>query len=563
MARLDDELRRLTRQAKGRPRDAALQAKLGALNEQKNAFVEAIICYTNCVGINSQDLAAWSRLGFCFMRLFKLKEAIETFDFVLQMDDRHLDSIYGRALCLENLGDPVAASAAMERAVDIAPDNPNIYPFRAYLRASHGGDPRHTLDGFRDWATRFADPLTHAAPALDGDATPGRRLRVGYVSGDLRDHAVAYFVEPVFAGHDRAGFEISAFVTGPPDHVTARIRAHVDHWHDVSTMSDANLAGLIRRRGIDILIDLSGHTMGNRLLAFARRPAPVQATWLGFMYTTGMQAMDYRITDFAVDPPGKTEAGHSETLFRMRGMACYSPPPDAPLGLRSPMEAGGRPVFASLNNLKKVTDEMLRVWLRVLEAVPDAILILIGYERTQEEAIAQQKDRLAAAGLPLERLCILPRLALDGFMQLGLKADVALDTYPISGGTTTLHSLWMGLPVVALKGQQAFASSSAATLLGVGCGDLIAADEDAYVALAAGLVRDPQRLAGFRAAIRDKMRQSGLMNYAAFVTDLENAYRLMWLNHVHGEKRYLQTGCDVAAAIALCEQEAEQAALAA
>jgi predicted O-linked N-acetylglucosamine transferase (SPINDLY family) len=337
--------------------------------------------------------------------------------------------------------------------------------------------------------------------------------------------------------------------------VTARIRANVDHWHDVSTMSETNLAGLIRRCGIDILIDLSGHTMGNRLLAFARRPAPVQVTWLGFMYTTGMQAMDYRITDISVDPPGKNEAAHSETLFRMHGMACYSPPPDSPFAIRPPMETAGRPAFISLNNLKKVTDEMLRVWRRVLDGVPQAILILIGYERTQEEAIAQQRGRLVAAGLPLDRLCILPRLALDGFMQLGLQADVALDTFPISGGTTTLHSLWMGLPVVTLKGDQAFASSTAATLEAVDCHEFIASDEDAYVALAVALARDAERLAGFRGWIRDQMRASCLMNYTAFVRDLEEAYRLMWLNHVLGEKRYLHTGFDIDAAVLQCEDE--------
>jgi predicted O-linked N-acetylglucosamine transferase (SPINDLY family) len=325
-------------------------------------------------------------------------------------------------------------------------------------------------------------------------------------------------------------------------------------------MKDEALAGLIRRQKIDILIDLSGHSMGNRLYAFARRPAPVQATWLGFLYTTGMEAMDYRITDYGIDPGSDSEAGHIESLFRMKSMACYLPPPDTPLSLETPMVAAGRPVFASLNNLKKVTDEMLAIWRRVLEAVPDGILILIGYERTQEDAIAQQRDRLEAAGLPLDRLCILPRLALDGFMQLGLKADVALDTFPISGGTTTLHSLWMGLPVVALAGEQSFESASAATLRGLGCDEFIAASADAYVELAVALARDPQRLGEFRGRIRATMQASALMDYDGFVRDLEAAYRLMWLNHVVGEQRYLDTSHDVAQAIADCSEAVALAA---
>ncbi|MBL8384830.1 MAG: glycosyltransferase [Burkholderiales bacterium] len=539
--------------------DARAHARQGAAHEKNNEFVEAIACYGSAIAANQHDLNSWARVGYCMMRLFKLKEALDTFDFVLAIDPRHVDAMYGRAACLESLGDHVAALAAADAVVAAAPDNPTVYPFRAYLRATHGRDPAQTLAGFRDWGRRFADPLTRAAPPPGNDPAPGRRLRIGYVSADLRDHAVAYFVLPVFARHDRRRFEVSVFSAGPADRVTARLRAGVDHWHEVGAMNDAQLAGLIRRRGIDVLIDLSGHSMGNRLLAFARRPAPVQATWLGFLYTTGMEAMDYRITDFDVDPPGRNEAAHSETLFRMRSMACYSPPPDAPLALRPPMEAGGRVTFASLNNLKKVTDEVLRLWKRVLDAVPGSILILIGYERTQEEAIAQQRPRLEAAGLPLDRLCILPRLPLDGFMQLGMKADIALDTFPISGGTTTLHSLWMGLPVVALGGGQAFTSSSAATLHGVGCADLIAADPDDYVARAAALARDPERLAAFRASIRPRMQKSIVMDYDGFVRDLEDAYRLMWLNYVLGEKRYLQTGYDVAAAIAECAAPAEAA----
>ncbi len=554
MSRLDDDLDRLLKQAKTRPDDPALLARLGATYEQRNEFIDALGCYSRLVAANPRNLDAWARQGFCFMRLFKLKPAIETFDFVLQMDARHLDAIYGKSICLETMGSHEAAIALMEQAIAIAPDNPNTYPFRAYLLGTYGGDPAKTLAAFRDWGKRFADPLTRAAPALQLDRTPGRKLRVGYVSADLRDHAVAYFVEPVFACHDRKKFDVCVFATGPADHVTARIRRNVDQWFDVTAMTDEQLAGLIRRQKIDILIDLSGHTMGNRLLAFARRPAPVQATWLGFMYTTGMAAMDYRITDASMDPPGKTEGGHCESLFRMRGMACYQPPPDTPLALRPPMEEGGRPTFASLNNLKKVTDQMLRLWRRVLDRVPDSILILIGYERTQEEAVEQQRERLLAAGLPLDRICLLPRLALDGFMQLGLKADIALDTFPISGGTTTMHSLWMGLPVVTVAGDQAFESATASTLRGLQLDELIAADEDAYVELAAALANDPRRLAAFRSDIRDRMGRLPLMNHQLFVSDLEASYRLMWLNHVCGEKRYLWSTGDVAAAIAACEE---------
>jgi predicted O-linked N-acetylglucosamine transferase (SPINDLY family) len=551
MSRLDEERDRVRQLVERNPADLGLKARLGAIHEQRNEFMDAIGCYSAVVAVDMHNLDVWSRLGFCFMRLFKLDEALETFGFVLGMNPDHLDSLYGRAVCLENKGDHAQALEVIEHAVKVAPDNPNLYPFRAYLIATHGKDPVRTREAFCDWGRRFADPLTAKAPRLINNRNPGRKLRIGYVSADLRDHAVAYFVEPVFEHHDHKNFEIHVFATGPADRVTARIRRHVDQWADVTSMNDEQVASLIRRRGIDILIDLSGHTMGNRLLAFARRPAPVQATWLGFMYTTGMQAMDYRITDFGVDPVGSNEGAHSETLFRLAGgMAVYQPPPDTPLAEVPPMLETGRPVFASLNNLKKVTDPVLRLWKRVMDEVPDAILLLIGYERTQEEAIAQQRGRLEAAGLPLDRLCILPRLALDGFMQLGTKADVALDTFPLSGGTTTLHSLWMGLPVVSMGGGQAFESASASTLAGVGLPELIAADEDAYVKKAVELVRNPEYLTNFRRTIRDTMKKCPMMGYERFTRDLEAAYRLMWLNHVAGEKRYLDTTVSVEQALA-------------
>jgi predicted O-linked N-acetylglucosamine transferase (SPINDLY family) len=328
------------------------------------------------------------------------------------------------------------------------------------------------------------------------------------------------------------------------------MQPNVDAWFDISGVSDDDACALVRHQKIDVLIDLSGHTIGNRLMMFARRAAPVQLTWLGFMYTTGLKAMDYRITDAILDPPGVSEHGHSEQLFRVKRCGIYLPPPDTPLACEPPMLAKGRVTFASLNNLKKVTDRMLGVWRRILEQVPDSILMVIGSERTQEEAIAQQRSRLEAAGLPLDRLCILPRMPLDAFMQLGNVIDVALDTAPLSGGTTTLHSLWMGLPIVCMSSDQAFANSTASALRALGIAETVAANEEEYIAAAVKLARAPDMLANFRAGIRSHMQASYLMDYDGFVADMEAAYRLMWLNYLRGQTCYLDTATPVGAALA-------------
>jgi predicted O-linked N-acetylglucosamine transferase (SPINDLY family) len=548
MSNLEAEIGKQEKLVAKHPGDASHWFMLGRLRRRNNQFTEAIVSFTRCVALDPEHLEAWSLMGFSFLDLFKMKEALECFVFILQMQPSRAEAVFGCALAQEMLGNHADAMEFIDHAVALEPTNPKLYPLRAYLHATYGRDPAVTLAYFRDWAERFADPLTDVAPPLPVDRTPGRKLRIGYVSADLRNHSVAYFVEPIFARHDRSKVHVSIFSSGAVDAITDRIRATVDQWFDISVMSDDAAWALMRRQKIDVLIDLSGHTVGNRLMVFARRAAPVQVTWLGFMYTTGMRAMDYRITDAIADPPGLSEHGHSEQLFRVKRMAVYQPP-EAALHAAPPMLAKGRVTFASLNNLKKVTDAMLLTWGRILAQVPDAILILICSERTQEEAIAQQRPRLEAACLPLDRLCILPRLSLDGFMQMGGIADIALDTAPLSGGTTTLHSLWMGLPVVCRSADQSFANSSAATVQALGYPELATSSEDEYVATAVALAQSPERLAQFRDGVRPRMQASYLMDYDGFVADMEDAYRLMWLNYLRGETVYLDTSHDIAGAI--------------
>jgi predicted O-linked N-acetylglucosamine transferase (SPINDLY family) len=371
-------------------------------------------------------------------------------------------------------------------------------------------------------------------------------LRVGYVSGDLREHSVAFFMEPVFAHHS-AAVEVFVYSTGARDAITERIARHVPHWFDVRALGDDALLALIRKHRIDVLVDLSGHTEGQRLFVFARRAAPVQVTWLGFMHPLGMTAMDYRLTDWGCDPAGN-EAHHSETLFRLECMASYAPP-DAPLLAEPPMLRSGHPTLVSLNNSKKITDEMLLLWGRILEARPDAQLLLMVQERSASDAQSQMQPRMARLGLPLDRIHVSAQLPLAEFMQLGSIADVALDTSPVSGGTTTLHALWMGLPLVTLDAQEASASSSARTLQGMGYGDWVASDAEGYLVRVLALIDSPEALRQHRATARERLRGSALMDYAGRTAELERAFRLLWLNHLSGEKRYLHSAHDVADAV--------------
>jgi predicted O-linked N-acetylglucosamine transferase (SPINDLY family) len=536
---------------KKEPEVAGHWFRMGRLQRLNSQFRESIIALSRCVALEPNNLEAWCLMGFSFLDLFKMKEALECFVFALNAEPTRAEAVFGCALTQEMLGNHADALEFIDHAVALEPDNQRFYPLRAYLHATYTRDAAKSLPYFREWAERFADPYTYAAKEPVVDRTPGRKLRIGYVSGDLRNHSVAFFVEPIFARHNRDNVHVSAFSTGAADAVTKRIRSTVDAWFDISTMSDDAICSLIRRQKIDVLIDLSGHTVGNRLMVFARRAAPVQLTWLGFMYTTGLAAMNYRITDAIADPPGVSEDGHSELLFRVKRMAIYQPPP-AQLYLEPPVNRRGKVIFGSLNHLKKVTDHMLGVWKRILDEVPESILLVIASEMSQEEAIAGQRPRLEAAGLSMDRLCILPRMGLDSFMDLGKHIDIALDTAPLSGGTTTLHSLWMGLPVVCMKAGQGFANSSAATVSALGMPELASDDEEGYIRAAVSLANSPEKLAEFRAGIRPRMEQSYLMDYAGFVADMDAAFRLMWLNYLYGEAVYLDTNHDVQAAVAEC-----------
>jgi protein O-GlcNAc transferase len=519
--------------------------------ENDGNFVGALAAYGACIAQNPADLRAWTRVGMIFVRLLKWQQAAENFEFVVDQQADNAEALHGLAIALYHLGNHARARELADRAAAVAPKDWRIHASRAYIHATTQSDPAATLAAYRDWGRRFADPLTAAArplPKLDAQQRdPQRRLRIGYVSGDLREHSVAFFMEPVFANHSKA-VEIFVYSTGARDAITDRIAAHVPNWFDVRKHDDNALLALIRKHRIDVLVDLSGHTEGQRLFVFARRAAPVQATWLGFMHPLGMKAMDYRLTDWGCDPQGN-EAHHSETLFRLECMASYAPP-DAPLLTEPPMLRNGFPTLVSLNNSKKITDEMLSLWGRILAARPDAQLLLMVQERSAADAQSQMQPRLARLGLPIDRIHISPQLPLAEFMQLGCIADVALDTSPVSGGTTTLHALWMGLPLVTLDAQESSASSSARTLQGMGYGAWVAQNADEYIAHVLALLDSPDRLREHRSTVRDRMRANALMDYAGRTAELETAYRLMWINHVTGSKRYLHLRHDLQEAYA-------------
>jgi predicted O-linked N-acetylglucosamine transferase (SPINDLY family) len=522
---------------KGTPQSSQLSAeRLEAEKHlQASRYFEALAIFQNLIVKDPYDEQAWGGVGMVMVRTLQYEQATETFRFVLSLNSSNAIAHYGLSMSLLAMGDKVGACEAADVASRLAPNDWTIQRGRAITHAAAGAPPEKILEYFCSWGKKFADPLSLQAkpfPKLSKEQKdPKRILKIGYVSGDLRNHSVAFFIEPIFKHHNPENVDVHVYSTGQRDSVTEKLAQYVPHWFDVHELSDQALFNLIRQHKIDVLIDLSGHTVGNRMRLFAMRPAPVQCTWLGYHYPLGMKAIEYRLVDPILSPTG-TERYYNEHLFRLQCAGTYTPYPGVPLAIEPPMMTNGYPTLISLNSSTKVTDKMLQLWKRIMENHPDCQLIIMTNEIDQDKAVAHMMPRIQKNGLDSNRVFASKRLPLQQFMELGTIADIQLDTSPISGGTTTFHALWMGLPVVGLQGDDATSNSTSCILRHFGYLDWITASEEAYVFKVLELLNDSQSLKQHRHTVREVMSSNALMQYSERTKEMENAYRLMWFNYL-------------------------------
>jgi predicted O-linked N-acetylglucosamine transferase (SPINDLY family) len=348
------------------------------------------------------------------------------------------------------------------------------------------------------------------------------------VSSHFFAHAVNYFSEPILAAHDHDRFEVFCYAQiEREDDATARLRACADQWRDISKLDHAQAAELARDDGIDILVDLAGHIGNHHLLLFARKPAPVQVTYLGYQNTTGMAAMDYRLTDAWADPPGMTDAFYTEKLVRLpRSFFCYQPSTDMPPVNPLPALTSGRITFGSFNNFAKVTPRVLAAWAALLERVPRSRLIILA------DTASSLADDLACAfgrhGISPDRFELAGRRPRPEYLELLGQVDIALDPFPFNGHTTTCDALWQGVPVITLAGRTYAARFGSSAHANLDLCDLVAGSPEEYFEIAARLAGDVPRLVELRAGLRERMRASPLLDFAGFTRNLEAAYRQMW-----------------------------------
>ncbi len=422
-----------------------------------------------------------------------------------------------------------AAAQSFRSALAAEPDDARAFSNLLFcLQNDHTISNEALYAEHRRFALRFEAPLKAAWPKHTNLRAPDRKLRIGYVSADLREHPVALFLEPLLMHCDRDAFELCFYSNHPQvDTVTQRLMGYADEWTSCFYMTDAELAAKITADRIDILVDLSSHTAGHRLLTFARKPAPIQVTYIGYGGTTGLDAMDYRITDAWLDPEGVTDAFHSEKLVRLNcGAGAFQGSPDAPPIAPLPALNGQGITLACLNNPRKIRPPAVALWAKILHARPDARLVLGSTSDAglRDTLLAQ----FVAAGIDASRIVFQPWMAMPEYLASHANIDVALDPFPYNGGTTSFHSLWMGVPIVTLAGDRTMSRVGACVLGATGLDDWIAESPEQYVNIVLRKLEDLPALNALRMSLRDRVGADDRNSSKNVTQALEDAYRRMW-----------------------------------
>jgi predicted O-linked N-acetylglucosamine transferase (SPINDLY family) len=526
--RYAEAVERIRRAIRVEPRVAQYHNSLGLALMATGEFDAAAAACRRAIELRPDYALAHNNLGLIRKRQGRLAEASACYRQALQLQPDYAEAHVNLAVALEDEGQPLAAIACYRQALQIKPDWSQVHSHLLHvMHFCEEFDSRQIFAEHRLWNRLHAAPLAGAIEPHENDRSPERRLRVGYVSPNFRLHPVGRFFLPLVESHDHENHEIFCYASArAADAITAQCRARADVWRDVQGLSDAQLAERVRADRIDILVDLTMHMEDSRLRLFARKPAPVQVTYLAYCSTTGLDAIDYRLSDPYLDADDASQQFYSEETIRLpETYWCYRPVPGCPDVNRLPALASGDVTFGCLNSFCKVTAPTLAAWCRLLASVPQSRIVLhaaggVGRDRVRRFAAEQ--------GVSPERWTFVDALPLEKYLEVYQQIDVALDPFPYGGGTTTCDALWMGVPVVSLAGQTAVGRGGLSILSNLGLPDLVAHDPQQYVQIAADLAGDLPRLAGLRAALRSRMERSPLMDAPRFARNVEAAYRSMW-----------------------------------
>jgi predicted O-linked N-acetylglucosamine transferase (SPINDLY family) len=533
LGRLEEAIASYQRAVELQPDFAEAHNNLGVAAAAQGDLDAAMTAYRRALACKPDYAEGHSNLGVALDLRGRLDEAEAAFRRALELRPGYVDAWVNLAVTLTDKGEIDEAVAAYRRAASLTPGDASLLSGIIFTLMFHPTPGDSIALAQERWNRQIGDPLRSGAVAHDNDRTPGRRLRIGYVSPDLRDHVVGRNLRPLFAHHDRAAFEIYCYAgVVRPDAMTDFIRQHVDHWRNTVRVSDDSLAAMIRQDGIDILVDLAQHSGGNRLPVFARRPAPVQVSFAGYPESTGVKGIEYRISDKYLECGMrnaecgmKPSAWPAERVFLTDTFWCYDPCGITLAVNELPAKTNGRITFGCLHSFCKMNAPTLRLWARVLASLPDSNLVLLAANGSHRQ---KALDLLAAQGVSSPRVHFVEPRARKEYLALYHELDLVLDTFPYNGHTTCLDALWMGVPVVSLAGKRAVSRAGLSQLSNLGLTDLVAHSEDDFVRIATQLAGDIPRLAELRRTLRGRMEASVLMDGTAFARGIETAYRAMW-----------------------------------
>ena len=519
------------------PSRTALVFTLAAVLAKVGREKEAEQCYKRLLD-HSPDAAAYNKLGCLCQYTGRLSEAVEYLRKAVEAEPNSPELWANLARVLMETGNMREGMQLLRNAIEKMPDNSQAHSnFLLRLHQMPELDRQMLFDEHKRWGRVHAPPSL-AKVLAPNDADPDRRLRIGYISPDFRRHSVAYFLEPLLEGHDRREVEVYGYGNVEfRDEITERLAAKFDRYRDVRNLDDDAAAELIEQDQIDVLVDLAGHVGDNRLLVLARKPAPIQVTYLGYPDTTGLDAIDYRFTEVLADPPdsGAQRFYTEELAFLPDGFLCYRPPDFAPPIAPLPADEAGHITFGSFNNNCKINPVVTELWAEVLRA-NDNSRLLLKVKGGQERLIRDHYlDRFEKAGLSPNRVDIYGWKSPAEHLQMYERLDIALDTYPYNGATTTCEALWMGVPVVSLIGRCHASRVGLSILSRVGLEFFAASTPQEYVAKATALASNLPALAQIRSSMRARIATSGLCYAKGFASQAEAAYRQMW-------RRWCQSG---------------------
>jgi protein O-GlcNAc transferase len=558
--RLDESISSLGHAIHLEPKLAAAHSNMARTLAKQGQWSQACAAFTEAAALEPNQPENFNNLGIALQTIGRLDEAIAAFDRAIQLQPDYAfahnnrgNALLGQAKWEEaaeayrqatriqprfagfwsNLANPLSSMGevqqaidCLERAIDLDPDEPKFLDNLIIQRHFIDAPKSLVTEELQSWNKQFAVPLRENIPEHQNYADPERPLRIGYVSADFWNHASAYFLDPLLRSHDSAQVEIFCYSqVASPDAVTQRLKSHTHHWRNILGQSDEELAEQIQQDQIDLLIDLKLHTADNRLLMFARKPAPVQISWLGYPGSSGVETIEYRLTDSYLEPPGTPDFPGEQAIRLPDSFWCYDPLTDEPQVNDLPAKNNGFITFGCLNAFSKIGDEALDLWMQVLQSVPNSRLRLLAPAGTAQRRVAQRLGRFKIESARVE---FVDRKSRPDYLREFHRIDICLDTFPCNGHTTSLDGLWMGVPLVTLVGKDVMGRAGWSHLSNLGLPELAAHSPEQFVQIASTLAADPSRLSQLRATLRERMKNSPLMDGHRFAKAVEAAYRHAW-----------------------------------